>query len=142
MLYGYDSHAYHNGNDDKYSPFTYQNDSPLFIPTYNNHQHSTPPETPTSYTQEVSGNYLGNYLGNYCRDSPSPESEAGYNEELMRRMAEYRLTPQELQEANEACIRKQNEWLVTRYGADRRDHEREETRGKQREDEERREDEA
>jgi hypothetical protein len=74
-------------------------------------------------------NHLGNDYGN---NPPSPEPHRGYDKALVTRAAEFGLTPQELQEANEECIREQNEWLATTYGADRRDHEREETRGEQR----------
>jgi hypothetical protein len=142
MSYGYN--AFHNGNDDNYSPFAYQHNSPFFIPAYNSNRNTAPTRDDANYshdryaaTQHEYGsdgaycpnsgdnNHLGNnHLGNNYRDSPpSPESHREYDEALTRRAAEYGLTPRELQEANEECIREQNEWLVTTYGADRRDHE-------------------
>ena len=55
------------------------------------------------------------YLGDNYEDSPSnyqedPEPYPGYQEELVRRAAEHGMSPQELHELNQECVREQEEW--------------------------------
>jgi len=52
-------------------------------------------------------NHLGNDYGN---NSPSPEPHEEYDELLIQCAAKHGITPRELYEANEECIREQNEW--------------------------------
>lgn len=84
--------------------------------------------------EEHNASYSGydDYLGDISQDySPSPESQARYNEEHARCAAEYGLTPQELDEINQYCIHKQ-ELLEQEYQEELR--EARETRETQREE--------
>jgi hypothetical protein len=116
MSYEYSSYGSRSHN----SPFTYQLDSPFHIPAYNGpNTFTSNPATDyaaTSHGHDNDNAYHANsgyndYLGNNHQDSPSPESQAGYHEELTRRAAEYGVTPQGLQAANEECIREQEELM-------------------------------
>jgi hypothetical protein len=53
-------HAYHYGNDDPYSPFTYDVESPYYIPAYNG-----PPDTHVQYTYETTPYENGNGDANF-----------------------------------------------------------------------------
>ena len=124
-------HAYYYGNDDPYSPFTYDVESPYHIPAYYG-----PPDTHPHYdvgayetTPYGNGNDSANFgngrldgrlvdQGPYV-DNEDPSYHAQYDEALARRAADFGVTPQELLDADEHCIREQNEWLATTYEADR-----------------------
>jgi len=71
--------------------------------------------------------FSNHHLDN-SKPDPYPEPYTRYNEDLMRRAVEYRVTPQELLKADEHCLRKQNEWLKTTYRTDRKDQSGMETR--------------
>jgi hypothetical protein len=116
MSYGYTW----NSRDTYDSYYTYQDDSPFYIPPYNDPNNSASAQA-TSYaaTAHEYGNDDAYHSGSGDNDyasSPCPEP----HEEQARRAAEYGLTPQELHEISQDCIREQ-ELLEQEYQEEMRE---------------------
>jgi hypothetical protein len=137
---------HYHGNDDAYSPFVYNDQSPYYIPAYNGPppQPDTHPHydlgayetTPYEYGNDNANSGNGRLDGRLVDQGPNdhvedPAYHVQHDDALVRRAADFGVTPQELLEADAHCIREQNEWLATTYRADRGDREGSETRGEQ-----------
>jgi hypothetical protein len=120
-----DAHLY--GNNDTHAWFVYDHESPYYIPAYNG-----PPPPSDTHVQYDSGAYEstpyenGNShasFGNGRLDErltyqgPNDDNEGQRHltqrdDAFVERAAELGLTPRELQELNDDCIREQTEWLA------------------------------
>lgn len=98
-----------NGRDPYDSPYNYQLNSPFHIPAYIGPSNSTPTQA-TNYAATMSEYSNDDVFDSGYNDHPyppSPEPHEERDDELSRRVAEYGLTPQELQEISRDCIHEQ-----------------------------------
>ena len=109
-----------NGSDPYNSPYTYQSGSPFHIPAYNSHQHPAPLDTHANYIYDEAASHKYGNDGVYPRNERQPDQDweldlwdqpqpTLYSKDQAWCAAEYGLTPQELQELSQDCIREQEE---------------------------------
>ena len=110
MSYGYNSHAYHTGIEDAYPQVTYQPDSSLYIPTFNNNNPYGDQWTP-EYRDEhaVQHNDYGTYSP-IERAQPPPEIFVHPNSAV----AQLGLTQEEIREV----LEDQERWMREEYAVE------------------------
>jgi hypothetical protein len=120
MSYGCNNQAYHNGNEDAYSQFTYQPSFPLYIPTFNNNNNPYGEQWTPEYREEhvvqhndyayslIAQPPTEHYNHTTQIESPQPPPNHAFYMHPNSAAAQSGLTPAEIEED---CIRKQTEWL-------------------------------
>jgi hypothetical protein len=120
MSYGCNNQAYHNDNEDAYSQFTYQPDSPLYIPTFNNNNNPYREQWTSEYQEEHAVQHndyaysliaqppTEHYNHTTQVESPQPPPKPTFYMHPNSAAAQSRLT---LAEIKEDCIWEQTEWL-------------------------------